>query len=110
MDRSDRIFIAGHRGMVGSALLRRLQQDCSNLILRTRDELDLTNSTAVTQFFDTHRPQYVFLAAAKVGGIYANDTYPGDFVRQNLAIQLNVIEAARAHGVERLCFLGSSCV
>lgn len=96
--------------MVGSALLRRLQGLYSGCITRSRAELDLTDARAVAGFFECERPEYVFLAAAKVGGIQANSIFPGDFIYQNLAIQANVIEAARQHGVKRLLFLGSSCV
>ena len=96
--------------MVGSALLRRLQIAYGGCITRSRAELDLTDVRAVTGFFERERPQYVFLAAAKVGGIQANSIFPGDFIYQNLAIQVNVIEAARQHEVKRLLFLGSSCV
>jgi GDP-L-fucose synthase len=107
----DRIFIAGHRGLVGSALVRRLEAEgFERLLLRSRTELDLRDTAAVERFFAAERPQYVFLAAAKVGGIVANDTYPADFIRDNLAIQLNVIDAAHQYGVEKLLFLGSSCV
>src|SRR5258707_1137166 len=108
MDSSSRIFIAGHRGMVGSALLRRLRSQYPNCITRSRAELDLTDSVAVHEFFEREKPEYVFMAAAKVGGIHANDTYPADFIYQNLAIQVNVLEAARRSGVCRLLFLGSS--
>jgi GDP-L-fucose synthase len=111
MNSSDRIYVAGHQGLVGSALVRRLQAEgCDNLLLRTRTELDLTDAAAVDCFFSAERPRYVILAAAKVGGIVANDTYPADFIRDNLAIQLNVIDAAHRHGVAKLLFLGSSCV
>jgi GDP-L-fucose synthase len=111
MNTSDRTYIAGHQGLVGSALVRRLQAEgCDNLLLRSRAELDLTDAAAVDRFFSTERPQYVFLAAAKVGGIVANNTYPADFIRDNLAIQLNVIDAAHRHGAAKLLFLGSSCV
>jgi GDP-L-fucose synthase len=107
----DRVFVAGHRGLVGSALVRRLEgEGFDRLLLRTRAELDLTDAGAVERFFAEERPQYVFLAAAKVGGIVANDTYPADFIRDNLAIELNVIDAAHRHGAEKLLFLGSSCV
>jgi GDP-L-fucose synthase len=106
-----RIFVAGHRGLVGSAIVRRLQaQGANRLILRTRQELDLTEQTAVDVFFATEKPEFVFLAAAKVGGILANDTQPAEFLRDNLAIQTNVIHSAWKHGVRKLCFLGSSCI
>lgn len=106
-----RVYVAGHRGLVGSAIVRELKRlGFENLLLRTRAELDLTDRTAVEEFFSTERPEYVVLAAAKVGGILANNTYPADFIRENLAIQSNVIEAARLAGVERLLFLGSSCI
>jgi GDP-L-fucose synthase len=108
---SSKIFVAGHRGLVGSAIVRRLQQlGYTNLLLRTRAETDLTSAAAVNAFFEEQRPEYVFLAAAKVGGILANSTYPADFLRDNLAIQLNVIEAARRYGAAKLEFLGSSCI
>ncbi|MFA7269542.1 MAG: GDP-L-fucose synthase [Sterolibacterium sp.] len=110
MDKLSKIFVAGHRGLVGSALVRRLSVDHANLLSRTHAELDLTEQAAVTRFFQQERPEYVFLAAAKVGGIHANNTYPGDFIYSNLAIQTNVIEAARHNGVKRLLFLGSSCI
>jgi len=105
------IYVAGHRGLVGSAILRRLEA-CryTNLLTRSRAELDLTDAGAVFGFFERHRPEFVFLAAARVGGILANATYPGDFIRENLAIQSNVMEAARRAGVRRLLFLGSSCI
>jgi GDP-L-fucose synthase len=108
---SKRIFIAGHRGMVGSALVRQLQQDPGNTLLtRTRGELDLTNQQQVAEFFAAERIDEVYLAAAKVGGIHANDTYPADFIRDNLAIQGNIIHEAWRNGVTRLLFLGSSCI
>lgn len=111
MDRNARIFIAGHRGLVGSALVRELKrQGFTNLILRTHAELDLTDSAAVRAFFAQQRPEYVVLAAAKVGGIMANSTYPADFIYINLAIELNVIHNAWLAGVKRLLFLGSSCI
>jgi GDP-L-fucose synthase len=111
MKPADTIFVAGHRGLVGSALVRRLQAaGFDELLLRSRFELDLSDGAAVNEFFAEQRPQYVFLAAAKVGGIVANDTFPADFIRENLAIQLNVIDAAHRHGAEKLLFLGSSCV
>ena len=111
MNTADRIFVAGHRGLVGTALTRNLQsRGFTNLLLRTHAELDLCDQRAVAEFFAETRPDYVFLAAAKVGGIHANHTYPGDFIRDNLAIQMNVIESARQHNVKRLLFLGSSCI
>ena len=111
MDSTSRIYIAGHRGLVGSALVRRLQADgASNLVLRSRAELDLTNAAGVTDFFEDEKPEYVFLAAAKVGGIKANDSFPVEFLRDNLVIQNNVIDAAYKAGVKKLCFLGSSCI
>jgi len=106
-----RIYVAGHRGLVGSALVRALERaGYQNLLLRTRAELDLTDAAAVRQFFADERPEYVFLAAAKVGGILANSTYPGEFIFQNLAIQANVIDSAYRWGANRLLFLGSSCI
>ncbi|MFT4113586.1 GDP-L-fucose synthase family protein [Silvibacterium sp.] len=111
MEKTSRIFIAGHRGLVGSAIRRGLeQQGYTNLLLRSRAELDLTDKAAVLAFFEQEQPEYVFLAAAKVGGIVANDTYPADFIRENLEIQTNVIDAAYRSGVKRLLFLGSSCI
>lgn len=111
MQHNDKIFIAGHRGLVGSALVRNLQNEgCKNLLTRTRQELDLTSQQDVNAFFAKEKPDYVFLAAAKVGGINANNTYRGAFIYENLTIQNNVIEAARQHGVKRLLFLGSSCI
>jgi GDP-L-fucose synthase len=111
MDKFARIFVAGHRGLAGSAICRRLREDgFENLILRTKGELDLRNQAAVDEFFAAAHPEYVFLAAAKVGGILANHTYPADFLRDNLAIELNVIDSAWRHGVRKIEFLGSSCV
>jgi GDP-L-fucose synthase len=111
MQKEAKIFVAGHRGLVGSAIVRRLQSlGYSNLALQTRDQLDLTDETQVAQFFRTERPQYVILAAAKVGGILANSTYPADFITQNLKIQTTVIEQSFSSGVKRLLFLGSSCI
>jgi GDP-L-fucose synthase len=111
MDSNARIFVSGHRGLVGSAICRRLAEEgAKNLILRTKTELDLRNQAAVDRFFSTEKPEYVFLAAAKVGGILANSLYPADFLRDNLAIELNVIHSAWRHGVRKFCFLGSSCV
>jgi GDP-L-fucose synthase len=111
MELSSKIFIAGHRGLVGSAIRRELERKgYTNLILKTHAELDLMNGPAVESFFQTERPEYVFLAAAKVGGILANNTYPADFIRDNLEIQTNVIDSAYHTGVKRLLFLGSSCI
>ncbi len=111
MRKDARIFVAGHRGLVGSALVRCLERrGYANLVKRTHEELDLTDGPAVRAFFDEERPQHVFLAAAKVGGILANATYPAEFIHSNLAVQLNVIDACWRHGVERLLFLGSSCI
>jgi GDP-L-fucose synthase len=108
---SARIYVAGHRGLVGSALVRTLEKNgYRNLILRTHAELDLTIESDVAQFFAAENPEYVLLAAAKVGGILANSTYPADFVRENLAIQYNVIQHSYAANVKRLLFLGSSCI
>lgn len=106
-----RIYVAGHQGMVGSAIVRQLRSlGYNNLITRTRAELDLTHQADVYAFFATEKPDYVFLAAAKVGGILANHTYPAEFIFQNLMMQSNVIHAAYLHGVKRLLFLGSSCI
>jgi GDP-L-fucose synthase len=111
MNRDSRIFVAGHRGLVGSAITAYLKQKgFARLLLRTRAELDLLDARALDAFFATERPEYVFLAAAKVGGILANDTYPADFIRDNLILQTNVIESSRQAGVQRLLFLGSSCI
>lgn len=110
-NRPSRIYIAGHRGLVGSALMRKFEHDAhAHLITRTHAELDLTDQQAINAFFTQEKPEYVFLAAAKVGGILANDTYPAEFIQQNLMIQTNVIDAAYRHGVKRLLFLGSSCI
>ena len=111
MKKSDKIYIAGSNGMVGSAIVRALRADgFENLLTRSSRELDLRDQAAVRSFFDEQRPDYVFLAAAKVGGILANNTYRGEFLHDNLAIQMNVIEAARLSGVTKLMFLGSSCI
>ncbi len=111
MNKTDVIYIAGHRGLVGSAIVRNLKKNgFDNLLLRTSKELDLTNQADVNQFFETEKPDYVFLAAAKVGGIHANDTYPADFIRINLQIQTNVIDAAYRNNTKKLLFLGSSCI
>ncbi len=106
-----KIYVAGHNGMVGSAIVRRLEQlGCDKLLLRSRSELDLLDQAQVREFFAQEKPEFVFLAAAKVGGIYANNTYPADFIHDNLVIASNIIGAAHAAGVERLLFLGSSCI
>jgi len=111
MKETAKIFVAGHGGLVGSALVRRLKElGYSNLLLRTRQQLDLTNQLEVRQFFGEERPEYIFLAAAKVGGILANASYPGDFIAQNLQIQTNVIHESYRAEVKRLLFLGSSCI
>jgi GDP-L-fucose synthase len=111
MNKDSKIYIAGHRGLVGSALVRRLQaKGYNNLVLRTHAELELRNQAAVQDFFDIEKPAYVILAAAKVGGIYANNTYPAEFIEDNLLIQSNVIGGARKSNVKRLLFLGSSCI
>lgn len=111
MDKNAKIYVAGHRGLVGSALMRQLAlQGYSNIVTRTHAELDLTNQQSVADFFATEKPEYVFLAAAKVGGIHANNTYPAEFIQENLAIQTNVIHQSYLAGVKRLLFLGSSCI
>jgi GDP-L-fucose synthase len=111
MNKDAKIFIAGHRGLVGGALVRNLTAaGYTNLLLRTRAELDLTSQLATAAFFAAEKPDYVFMAAAKVGGIMANNTYPAEFVQDNLLIQLNIIHAAYVNQVKRLLFLGSSCI
>ena len=111
MHKESRIYVAGHRGLVGSAIVRRLEAEgYTNILTRTRQELDLRDPRAVDRFFEEARPEYVFLAAAKVGGILANNTYPADFIRDNLQIQTNVIDAAYRYGATKLLFLGSSCI
>ena len=110
MQSDSKIYVAGHRGLVGSALIRHLTTTFPKIITRTHSELDLTNHQAVREFFEQEKPEYVFLAAAKVGGIHANSTYPAEFIHDNLAIQSNVIHEAYRAGVERLLFLGSSCI
>ena len=111
MKRQDKVYVAGHRGLAGSALLRRLQAGgYSNIVVRTHAELDLMDQNAVERFFGAERPDHVLMAAARVGGIFANNAYPADFVFQNLAIQNNVLHSAWRHGVRRLLFLGSSCI
>ena len=111
MNKNAKIYIAGHRGLVGSALMRQLQtQGYSNIVTRTHCEMDLTNQALVAEFFATEQPEYVILAAAKVGGIHANNTYPAEFIQENLAIQSKVIHQSYVAGVKRLLFLGSSCI
>ncbi len=111
MEKSSKIFVAGHKGLVGSAIVRALtKQGYTNLVLRTRAELDLLDQKAVRDFFISEKPEFVFLAAAKVGGIMANSTYPADFIYQNLVIETNIIESARESSVKKLVFLGSSCI
>lgn len=111
MRRDSKIYVAGHRGLVGSALLRRLKDaGYSNIVTRSHAELDLVDQGEVKRFFETERPEFVLLAAARVGGIYANDAYPADFVRDNLSIQTNVIHESWRNGVGKLLFLGSSCI
>ncbi|GAA3779559.1 GDP-L-fucose synthase [Flavobacterium ginsengiterrae] len=111
MNLQDKIYIAGHRGMVGSAILRQLKaKGYTNFVLKTSWELDLRNQQAVTEFFEKEKPDYVFLAAAKVGGIIANNTYKGDFIYENLMIQNNIIHQSYLNNVKKLMFLGSSCI
>ena len=111
MSTQPKIYVAGHRGMVGSAILRTLKaQGHTQFVLRTREELDLTDQRAVNDLFKTERPDQVYLAAARVGGIHANNTYPAEFIYSNLMVQSNVIHAAHVHGVQKLLFLGSSCI
>ena len=111
MDKNARIYIAGHRGLVGSALMRNLRgKGYENFVTRTHTELDLTSQVDVEAFFEQEKPDYVFLAAAKVGGIHANNVYPAEFIRDNLAIQTHIIHAAYKNNVKRLMFLGSSCI
>lgn len=111
MKKDARIFIAGHRGLVGSAIHRELERlGYTHILTRTRQELDLLDTDAVNEFFAKEKPEYVFLAAAKVGGILANNTYPADFIRDNVILQTNVIDAAYRNRVDRLLFLGSSCI
>ncbi|MDB1921570.1 GDP-L-fucose synthase [Clostridium tertium] len=111
MNKDSKIYVAGHRGLVGSAIVRELKKKgCTNIIGKTHKELDLMDALAVENFFKEERPEYVFLAAAKVGGIYANSTYPADFIYENLQIQNNVIGNSHKYGVKKLMFLGSSCI
>ena len=111
MNKNSKIYIAGHRGLVGSAILNNLKaKGYTNFITKTHKELDLTNQQEVAKFFETEKPDYVFLAAAKVGGIVANNTYRGEFIYENLMIQNNVIHQAYVHKVKKLMFLGSTCI
>jgi len=111
MNKNSKIYLAGHRGLVGSAIMRQLEsRGSTNLITRTHNELDLTNQAAVKGFFEEEKPKYVILAAAKVGGIQANNTYPADFIYQNMMIEANIIDAAYQNNVKRLLFLGSTCI
>ena len=111
MELNAKIFVAGHNGMVGSSIVRKLQKEgFNNLVLQSHTELDLTIQADVNAFFETHRPEYVFLAAARVGGIYANNTFRAQFIFSNLSVQNNVIDAAYRYGVKKLLFLGSSCI
>lgn len=111
MEKNSRVYVAGHRGLVGSAIVRNLEaKGFTNIITRTHAQLDLTNQADVRRFFEEEKPEYVFLAAAKVGGIHANNTYPADFIYDNLMIQNNVIKAAHDFGVTKLLFLGSTCI
>ena len=111
MEKDSKIFVAGHKGLVGSAIVRRLKfNGFNNLILKSRQELDLTNQHAIEVFFADNKPEYVFLAAAKVGGIHANSTYPADFIFSNMQIQMNIIHESWKYKVKKLLFLGSSCI
>ena len=111
MDKNSKIYVAGHHGMVGSAIVRRLrEQGCQNLVLRTSKELDLRRQAGVERFFEEEKPEYVFLAAAKVGGIMANQSYPADFMYDNMIMEMNVIHSSYESGVKKLMFLGSSCI
>ncbi len=111
MDKKAKIYVAGHKGLVGSALVKVLNNaGYHNVIGRSHAEMDLQNQSQVLQFFETEKPEYVFLAAAKVGGIHANNTYPAEFIFSNLQIQNNIIDASHKFGVKKLCFLGSSCI
>ena len=111
MEKNSKVYVAGHRGLVGSAIMRKLEsKSYKNIICRTHKELDLTDQQAVNEFFESEKPEYVFLAAAKVGGIMANSTYPAEFIYDNLMIETNVINAAYKYGVKKLLFLGSSCI
>ena len=111
MEKSAKIFVAGHRGMVGSAIVRKLEAEgYTNIITRTHAELDLIRQDQVEAFFNSEKPDYVFLAAARVGGIWGNNTYPAQFIYQNIAIQTNIIHASYTNNVNKLLFLGSTCI
>ena len=111
MNKTDRIYVAGHRGMAGSAILRKLNEEgFSNIVTKTSSELDLRNQQSVNDFFENEKPAYVFVAAAKVGGIMANNTYKAEFLYDNLMIEANIIHEARKTNVKKLLFLGSSCI
>src|SRR5688572_3211469 len=111
MEKNARIYVAGHSGLVGSAIVKALKKlDYQNVLTRSHSQLELCDQTAVANYFEAYKPEYIVLAAAKVGGIYANSHYPADFIAQNLSIQSNVIHQAKVHGVKRLLFLGSSCI
>lgn len=111
LDRNKKIYVAGHKGLVGSALIRKLEKEgFTNIVTRSHDDLDLTRQADVEEFFEKEKPDYVILAAAKVGGIHANDTYPADFIMKNLQIECNVIDSAYKNQVQKLLFLGSSCI
>lgn len=111
MQSDSKIFVAGHRGLVGSSIVRQLTaKGYTNIIVRTHDELELLDPIAVQRFFETEKPEYVFLAAARVGGIMANNTFPADFIRENLIVQTNIIHQSHVSGVKKLLFLGSSCI
>jgi len=111
MNKHDKIYVAGHNGMVGQAICKKLVQNgYNNIITKSKQELDLTNQIQVDKFFKDYNPEYVFLAAARVGGITCNKNYPANFIRDNLLIQTNVIDSACHYGVIKLCFLGSACI
>ena len=111
MHRMDKIYIAGHRGMVGSAIKRKLEKEgFKNLLVISRQDLNLTDQHQVEAFFQAEKPEFVFMAAAKVGGIMANATYPAEFIHDNITIQTNIIHQSYLHGVKKLLFLGSSCI
>ncbi len=111
MEKNSKIFVAGHRGLAGSSIVRQLERNgYTNIVVRTHEELELLDASAVRNFFETEKPEYVFLAAARVGGILANNTFPADFIRENLIVQTNVLHEAHRSGVKKLLFLGSSCI